>query len=102
MKLFQEREVREAMDFAEAGEVALHVHSLTAGHPLFARYPEAGHLIDRDIERLKKLAVELGVRVIKVERVGVRGQHVDLCGRPFERAKALCGGETQAEQLALF
>jgi hypothetical protein len=101
VKLFQEREVREAMDFAEAGEVALHVHSLTAGHPLFARYPEAGHLMDRDIERLKGLATQLGVRVIKVERVGVRGQHIDLCGRPLERAKALCEGAAVAEQMTL-
>lgn len=86
MKKFEMRDVVAAQDYAMDGGTALHVHTLTAGHPLFKRYAVIGHLIDQDKRRLVHLASRLGVRVVKVEREGRRGQHVDLCGKPFERA----------------
>jgi len=32
----------------------------------------------------------LGVRVVKVSRVGCRGQHIDLCGKPLAKAIQEC------------
>lgn len=90
MKIFSEREIFAAYDHADAGGQALHVHGMSQGHRLFARYAEIGHLIDNNKERLVTTAKQLGVRVIKVERVGRRGQHIDLCGKPFEKAKEMC------------
>ena len=52
-----------------------------------------GHLIDNDRERLETTARRLGVRVIKVSRPGRNGQHIDLCGRPLERAMEECKGD---------
>lgn len=89
MKIFQWKQIAEAKEFAATGGQALHIHPVTAGHPLFKRYPEIAHLIDLDETRLIKTARALGVRVIKVERKGQPLQHIDLCGKPFERAKQL-------------
>ena len=52
----------------------------------FARSETFAHLLDYDHDRLVATARRLGVRVIKVDRQGRRGQHIDLCGRPLERA----------------
>ena len=45
--------------------------------------------MDQDIDRLKKTAAELGVKKIVVSRIGGKGQHVDLCGRPLQKALLL-------------
>lgn len=95
MKRFEHREVREAIAHAEAGGQALHVWPADPRFPapsVFRRSRFWGHLIDHDHARLVETARELGVRVIKVGRLGERGQHIDLCGKPLERALALCGG----------
>jgi hypothetical protein len=86
MKSFEMKDIQNAKDYALQGWQALHVHTLNSGHPLFRRYPEIGHLFDMNKARLIATAKELGVRVIKVEREGQTGQHIDLCGKPFEKA----------------
>lgn len=97
MKVFGCRQVREAIVYAADGGQALHVHTLhraVAGAPAcFRRSRQAAHLFDRDADRLRRTVRRLGVRVILVEREGTDRQHVDLCGRPLERALAECGGE---------
>jgi hypothetical protein len=93
MKLFEMREIREAQEYALQGNQALHVHTINQGHRMFKRYPVIGHLFDQDKERLVQTAKQLGVRVIKIGREGERGQHIDLCGKPFEKACELCRTE---------
>jgi hypothetical protein len=90
MKQFSMMEQRKAIEHAASGGQALHLHTLNQGHPLFEKYPVIAHLFDQDIKRLQQTAYKLGVRVIKVERAGEPGQHVDLCGEPMERAKEMC------------
>lgn len=90
IKKFDMRQLKEAISYAADGGQALHVHTLNSGHFLFRRYPVIGHLFDQDRERLVYLAGRLGVRVIKVERGGTPKQHIDLCGKTFERAVELC------------
>ena len=91
MKTFTAREIFEAYEYSKSGEQALHVHNFnTTGHALFKRYPEAAHLFDMNKERLIATVKSLGVRVIKVEHEGTHRQHIDLCGKPLERAKKLC------------
>lgn len=89
MKLFEMREVKEAVEYAMDGGQALHVHTLTNGHPMFKRYSVIGHLFDQDKKRLRHLANRLGVHVVKIEHEGMKKQHVDLCGKPFENACAM-------------
>ena len=48
---------------------------------------EIAHLFDQDKTRLIATVKRLGVRVVKVEREGEEGQHIDLCGKPLERAQ---------------
>ena len=101
MKLFDGREknlkaVREAMDYAEEGGQALHVWPQPKnGWPnapkVFRDSKLWAHLIDRDRDRLVKTAKELGVNVIRVEREGERGQHIDLCAGPLKKALRRCG-----------
>lgn len=86
MKKFEMRDIKSAKDCSLQGFQALHVHTLNNGHPLFKRYSQIAHLFDLNTARLIKTAKELGVRIIKVEHEGETSQHIDLCGKPFERA----------------
>ncbi|WP_009963028.1 hypothetical protein [Verrucomicrobium spinosum] len=90
MKRFEMMELRAAVAYSVAGGQALHLHTLNMGHPLFRRYPVIAHLLDQDMARLQGTALKLGVKVIKVEKIGTPEQHVDLCGAPFDRAKTMC------------
>jgi hypothetical protein len=51
-----------------------------------ARGESIGHLFDRDEPRLRRTAARLGIKRVKVERIGTDRQHVDLCGGPLRRA----------------
>lgn len=86
MKRFEMRQLKEAIDFSMQGGQSLHVHTLNNGHRMFKRYPLIGHLFDQDEQRLRSLAKKLGVNVIKVEHINTPKQHIDLCGKPFEKA----------------
>jgi hypothetical protein len=95
MKLFPRRQIREAMAHAGAGGQALHVMGGSFAYlrpdtpSCFKGRSEIAHLFDQNRDRLIKTAKRFGVRVIKVERDGGEGQHIDLCGKPLERAQNL-------------
>lgn len=105
MKLFDDREsttrfraevISAAYKHADAGGQALHVwdpgpNGWPGAPACFMRTRPWGHLIDADEERLTKTAKKFGVRVVVIGRPGRRGQHVDLCGKPLEKAIASCG-----------
>src|SRR3990172_9962110 len=86
MKRFEMKQIFEAKAYSKQGGQALHIHNMNIGHPMFKRYPVIAHLFDADKTRLIATAKRLGVRVIKIGREGEDGQHIDLCGKPFERA----------------
>lgn len=94
MKLFEERELRQADRWSQAGGQALHLF----GHPglypgapgCFKRTTRAAHLFDQDADRLSETARRLGVRRIVISHRGTFRQHVDLCGRPLKKAMAEC------------
>lgn len=96
MKKFEQRELKAAYAHAAAGGQALHVISgsyayLRPGTPaVFKNQEQIAHLIDADYDRLYATAKRLGVRVVKVERIGREWQHCDLCRKPLERALAEC------------
>lgn len=95
MKAFQQREVREAKAYAMAGGQALHVCSsaafVNARSPgCFRRSDQFAHLFDQDYERMMATARKFGVRVLAPEHVGTDRQHIDLCGKPLERALGQC------------
>jgi hypothetical protein len=91
IRRFEQHELRDAIAYAKAGEQALHVHRMNLnGHPLFRRYPLIAHLFDQNIGRLTCTARALGVRVVKIEHRGTDRQHIDLCGKPFEKACLCC------------
>ena len=91
MKLFEERQLLQAYEYAKTGGQALHLFSDPGVYPgcpnCFKRSREAAHLIDYNLDRLIVTARRLGVRVIKVGRKGQRGQHIDLYGKPLQKAK---------------
>jgi hypothetical protein len=92
MRVFQVRELKDAIAYAAAGGQALHLHRILGPRPpaCFRRDVEQGkdiaHLFDQDKERLVATVRRLGVRVIKVEREGTSRQHIDLCGVPLQKA----------------
>jgi hypothetical protein len=90
MKQFLMMELHDAIRHAQDGGQSLHLHNITAGHPLFRRYSEIAHLFDMDANRIRQTATKLGVKVIKIERANTDRQHIDLCGKPLDRAKMLC------------
>lgn len=97
MKIFQQKEQREAVELAKQGGEALHLFSKCLGFPnipeCFRKADEWAHLFDQDVERLIKTARKLGVRNIKVGRKGEEGQHIDLCGAPLRKALELAEKE---------
>lgn len=98
MRVFSCLEVNEAEAYAAQGGQAIHLHRIIvdpARAPqcfvrAVARGEDLAHLFDQDEKRLISTARKLGVRVVVVERRGQPGQHVDLMGRPLQRALALC------------
>ncbi|HUX00069.1 MAG TPA: hypothetical protein VMY35_03735 [Phycisphaerae bacterium] len=106
MRLFGHRQVREAKAHAAAGGQALHVWNPgQSGYPgaprTFSTCALLGkpwaHLFDQDIPRLLATARRLGVRRVVVANRNAPGQHVDLCGRPLERAMAQASSPIAAE-----
>lgn len=89
MNLFEMRDLREAIEHAKGGGQALHLMSggWPVGPECFRKAKEFAHLFDQDPVRLFKTAKRLGVRRPVISRRGEPGQHVDLCGRPLERAR---------------
>ena len=91
MKLFEERQLMEAYAHAEQGGQSLHLFTdpgIWPGAPnCFKRSRKAAHLLDYDEQRLIATARRLGVRVIRIGRKGRRGQHIDLCGKPLQKAR---------------
>jgi len=95
MKIFQQRDLQAAYAHAGAGGQALHLMDGSFAHlrrdtpNCFKGRRQIAHLFDQDRERLVRTARKYGVRVIRVERDGdPLRQHIDLCGRPLERAMA--------------
>jgi hypothetical protein len=105
VRVFQELEVKEALECAAGGGQALHLHRIIlypgVAPRCFVEAIERGeniaHLFDQNAERLVRTARGLGVRVVVIERRGERRQHVDLCGGPLRRAvfEASRGGDRQ-------
>lgn len=87
------RQYNDALAHADGGGQALFLHPWGAPSRVkcFDGVPWIGKLFDRDRARLVATARRLGVRVVKVDRDGQASQHVDLVGRPLERAKAEAG-----------
>jgi hypothetical protein len=106
MKSFTTMQIDEARAYAAAGGQALHCHRIIVdwqkAPACFRREVEAGrdiaHLFDQDLPRLVNTARQLGVRIIVVENRGTPSMHIDLCGGPLRKAKALC--ERDADEVA--
>lgn len=98
MKSFRCLEIDEALAHAAAGGQALHLHRIipdpdTAPRCFVSavdRGEDIAHLFDLDEVRLIATAKRLGVRVVYVDRAGTPRQHIDLCGTPLRKAKAMC------------
>jgi hypothetical protein len=92
VKVFQQRDIKEAQLYALAGHQAVHLMSGSFAYirkdtpNCFKNQKTIAHLFDQDETRLIATAKKLGVRVIKIERKGQPGQHIDLCGKPLLRA----------------
>jgi len=101
VKQFAEREIKAALAYAAGGGQAVHLMGhwatqLPGAPQVFRRATGCAHLFDQNLDRLVITARGFGVRVIKVERAGEEGQHIDLCGKPLEKAKARCEEMLQA------
>jgi hypothetical protein len=107
MKHFYMMEIREAVDYANAGGMALHTHRIIVDRDraprCFVAAVDRGeniaHLFCNDVDKLTKVVRKLGVRVVYVDCEGVMGdQHIDLCGAPLTRALKMCEDDAQHEE----
>ena len=93
MKLYRRREeLSIAMGEADSGMQSLFIHSWVGGPEApvcFRGLRMIGKLFDNDCVRLEQTAKRLGVKKIKIDRRGKAGQHVDLVGRPLQKAMQL-------------
>ena len=97
MKIARFHNILEAIEHSESGGVALHVwkpprqngESTWPGYDIpgcFKKSESWGHLLCCSLGQLEKTAKRLGISRVVVSKLGKRGQHVDLCGRPLEKA----------------
>lgn len=101
MKTFKTMKLREALAYAKKGGQALHLHTIIVNRQsaprCFVQAVDRGeyiaHLFDLDKARLTKTARSLGVRVIFIDREDTPSQHIDLCGAPLRKARALARRE---------
>lgn len=92
---FSRKDLWMAEGYSLGGGQALHVWAPGDGWQknapmVFRRSKIWGHLFDQDKARLILTARRLGVRVIVVHREGSEGQHIDLCGKPLQKALGGC------------
>lgn len=91
MKVFQTREMHEAIAYAGNGEIAIHLHSIVfprspaCFRDAVARGEQIAHVFGKDRSVLTSLARRLGVRIIVIDNPGTDKQHVDLCGAPLRK-----------------
>lgn len=104
MKIFQQRELLAAYAHAAAGGQALHLMNGNFAY-MQARTPKCfhnrtviAHLFDQNHARLIGTAKRMGVRVIKIEHAGSPRQHIDLCGKPLDRAVQLANKFAERER----
>lgn len=100
MRQYKMMELREAVEYAEEGGQALHLHTIIGNRSkapkCFVRAVDKGeniaHLFDQNKSRLIATAKKVGVpsRMVLVEREGTPHQHIDLCGTPLKNAIKLC------------
>lgn len=103
MKLFKEREIREAIAYAKEGGQALHVW-MPRGYEKMPGVPKPfkknkslwAHLFDQNMGRLISTAKKLGVRKIKVGNEGHKAAHIDLCGAPLDKAIQQCENDANS------
>ena len=94
MKIFQYKEIKQAIQYSKDGGQSLHLHRVIANKKkaptCFVKSINNGqyiaHLFDQNKERLIATVKELGVNKILIEREDTDKQHVDLCGKPLEKA----------------
>lgn len=104
MRIYKQNEVEEAKAHALAGGQALHLHRIIGDRSkaptCFTHAVERGeqiaHLFDQDEERLRRTVKRLGVNRVVVEHAGTPRQHVDLCGKPLQKAIAEAQGSLDA------
>jgi hypothetical protein len=75
IKLFEQRQVREAKAHAASGGQALHLFIWNG--------KKHGHLLDQDRGRLVEAARRFGVRSVFIHNADRPEQHVDLWGQPL-------------------
>lgn len=94
LRIFEQRDLVDAYAHSATGGQSLHLMDGAYGNMqsrtpnCFKNRRQIAHLFDQNRERLVSTAKRLGVRVILVEREGTPKQHIDLCGKPLERAEA--------------
>jgi hypothetical protein len=101
VKVFTCLEIDEALAHAAGGGQALHLHRIIPDRKAASRCfvaavdrgEDIAHLFDLDRGRLVATAKRLGVKVVYVDRDGTDRQHIDLCGGPLRKAKALATSE---------
>ena len=94
--------LEEAMSTADQGKQALFLHHHQGFGPgPFAKPGVIGKLMDMDVKRLTETARGLGVRHVKIDRLGRRGQHIDLVGMPLQKARNACLPSEQQIMLPL-
>lgn len=102
MKIFFQREIREAYAYAAAGGMALHLCSVAFAGPqapgCFRRGEQFAHLFDQNYDRLIGTAKCFGVKVVVPQHCGTYRQHVDLCGKPLARAINLANKWAEREK----
>ena len=86
---------KQAVADAANGGQALFTHNwgMATGSKCFHGAKVIGKLFDQNARRLEETARALGVRRVKIDRRDHPWQHVDLVGKPLERAIAMASEE---------
>ena len=91
LQVFQCEEIQAAYAHAAAGGIAVHLHSIVFPHSpqCFRRAVKRGeqiaHVFGQDAVELRRLAREIGIKVVFIDKEGTPRQHLDACGAPLKR-----------------
>lgn len=105
MKHFTIMQIEEAYAYAKKGGQALHTHNIIVNEDMaprcfvnaIRRGEDIAHLFDSDKGRLVRTAKRLGVRVIFIDNEDTPHQHIDLCGKPLQKALEMCKNQQSNE-----
>jgi len=98
-QVFETRDMDAAIAHAQAGGIAVHLHSIVFPHSprcfrmAVQRGEQIAHVFGQNADELRELAKFIGINVIYIDKEGTPRMHLDCCAGPLRKLLAAIGAE---------